>query len=135
MTVTSTLHRELPKIQHSFDLTEDERMIQEMVREFTVNEVAPIATEIDENHRFPKETWDKMVELGLPGIPFPEELGGAGGSTLAYCLAVEEISRACGSTGLTLAAHTSLGTYPIYAWGGDHLRELYVGKLVEEARA
>lgn len=130
MTVTSPIHSELPNIKHSFDLTEDERMIQEMVREFTTNEVAPIATEIDESHRFPRETWDKMVELGLPGIPFPEEMGGAGGTTLAYCLAIEELSRACGSTGLTLAAHTSLGTYPIYAWGGDHLREKYVTKLV-----
>jgi len=130
MTVTSPSSRELPAIRHSFDLTEDERMIQEMVRDFANKEVAPLAHEIDENHRFPKETWDKMVELGLPGIPFPEERGGAGGSTLAYCLAVEELGRVCGSTALTLAAHTSLGTYPIYAWGGDSLQERYVDKLV-----
>ncbi len=130
MTATSHSQYTLPNITHSFDLTEDERMIQEMVREFTVNEVAPKATEVDETHTFSTETWGKIVELGLPGIPFPEELGGSGGSTLAYVLAVEEISRACGSTGLTLAAHVSLGTYPIYAWGGDHLRELYVRKLI-----
>ncbi|MFT5291701.1 MAG: alkylation response protein AidB-like acyl-CoA dehydrogenase [Planctomycetota bacterium] len=130
MTATSHSQHTLPNITHSFDLTEDERMIQEMVREFTVNEVAPKATEVDETHTFSTETWGKIVELGLPGIPFPEDLGGAGGSTLAYVLAVEELSRACGSTGLTLAAHVSLGTYPIYAWGGDHLRELYVRKLV-----
>jgi butyryl-CoA dehydrogenase len=130
MTVTTATKFELPEIKHSFDLTEDQQMIREMVRDFANAEVAPLAGEIDENHRFPVETWDKMVELGLTGIPFPEEFGGANGGTLAYCLAVEEISRVCGSTGLTLAAHTSLGTYPIYAWGGEHLRELYVSKLV-----
>ncbi len=120
----------LPEIKHSFDLTEDQRMIQEMVRDFARNEVAPKAMEIDENHRFPEDTWKKIVELGLPGIPFSEELGGSDGGTLAYCLAVEEISRVCGSTGLTLAAHVSLGTYPIYAWGGDKLRGMYVPKLI-----
>jgi alkylation response protein AidB-like acyl-CoA dehydrogenase len=130
MTTTSlpSVH-DLPDIKHSFDLTEDQRMIQEMVRDFARAEVAPIAAEIDENHRFPKELWDKIVELGLTGIPFSEEYGGSNGGTLAYILAVEEISRICGSTGLTLAAHVSLGTYPIYAWG-DHLRDLYVSKLV-----
>jgi alkylation response protein AidB-like acyl-CoA dehydrogenase len=130
MTVTTATKFELPDIKHSFDLSQDERMIQEMVRDFARAEVEPIAHEIDENHRFPHETWDKMVELGLTGIPFSEDLGGSNSGTLAYCIAVEEISRVCGSTGLTLAAHTSLGTYPIYAWGGDHLREIYVRKLV-----
>ncbi|MCL4160018.1 UNVERIFIED_CONTAM: hypothetical protein GTU68_031790, partial [Idotea baltica] len=105
-------------------------MIREMVREFAENEVAPIAAEIDENHRFPTETWEKIVELGLPGIPFSEDVGGSNGGTLAYILAVEELSRVCGSTGLTLAAHVSLGTYPIYAWGGDKLKEMYVPKLI-----
>jgi len=120
----------LPDIKHSFDLTEEERMIREMVREFAYNEVAPKAAEIDETHHFPKETWDKIVELGIPGIPFPEEFGGSGGGTLAYILAVEEISKVCASTGLTLAAHVSLGTYPIYAWGNDSLRNEYVPKLI-----
>ncbi len=130
MTVITPTRYELPEIKHSFDLTEDQRMIQEMVRDFANQEVAPIAAEIDENHRFPLETWKKIVELGLPGIPFPEDLGGSNGGTLAYCLAVEEISRLCGSTGLTLAAHVSLGTYPIFAWGGDKLRADYVPKLI-----
>ena len=120
----------LPDIKTGFDLTEDQRMIRDMVREFAENEVKPIAHDIDENHRFPTETWEKIVELGLPGIPFSEEVGGAEGGTLAYCLAVEELGRVCGSTGLTFAAHVSLGTYPIYAWGGDHLKELYVPKLI-----
>jgi butyryl-CoA dehydrogenase len=120
----------LPDIKNGFDLTEDQRMIRDMVREFAENEVRPLAHDIDEHHRFPTETWDKIVELGLPGIPFSEEVGGADGGTLAYCLAVEELGRVCGSTGLTFAAHVSLGTYPIYAWGGEHLRSLYVPKLI-----
>jgi alkylation response protein AidB-like acyl-CoA dehydrogenase len=120
----------LPDIKHGFDLTEDQRMIRSMVREFALAEVAPIAHEIDEEHRFPVETWKKIVELGLPGIPFPEEYGGSNGGTLAYCLAVEEISRVCGSTGLTLAAHVSLGTFPIYKWGGERLKKMYVPKLI-----
>lgn len=120
----------LPEIRHAFDLTQDQRMIQDMVREFARAEVAPLAHEIDENHRFPVETWKKIVDLGLPGIPFPEELGGSNGGTLAYCLAVEEISRICGSTGLTLAAHVSLGTFPIFKWGNERLRKSYVPKLI-----
>jgi butyryl-CoA dehydrogenase len=105
-------------------------MIQEMVHQFAQTEVARIAADVDENHRFPVETWKQIVELGLPGIPFPEDMGGSNGGTLAYVLAVEEISRVCGSTGLTLAAHVSLGTYPIWAWGGPKLTDLYVPKLI-----
>ncbi len=130
MTITTGTTYELPEIKHSFDLTEDQRMIQEMVRDFAQAEIEPLAAEIDENHRFPEETWKKIVELGLPGIPFPEELGGSNGGTLAYCIAVEEIARVCGSTALTYSAHTSLGTYPIYAWGGEELRDRYVPQLV-----
>jgi len=121
---------DLPKIAHSFDLTEEQRMIRDMVRDFAVSEVEPKAHEIDENHRFPVETWKRMVELGLPGIPFPAELGGSGGDTLSYCLAVEELARVCGSTGLTLAAHVSLGTYPIYRWGSERMRSEYVPRLI-----
>lgn len=120
----------LPDVKHAFDLSEDQRMIRDMVREFADAEVAPLAAEIDEEHRFPAETWRKIVELGLPGIPFPEEVGGSGGDTLSYCIAVEEISRVCGSTGLTLAAHVSLGTWPIFAWGGERLRREYVPRLI-----
>lgn len=119
----------LPEIKHAFDLTESQRMVRDMVRDFARSEVAPLAHEIDENHRFPVETWKKIVELGLPGIPFSEDVGGAGGDTLSYILAVEEISKVCGSTGLTLAAHVSLGTYPIYAWG-DRLKQTYVPDLI-----
>jgi alkylation response protein AidB-like acyl-CoA dehydrogenase len=130
MASTTTGSYTLPEIKHSFDLTQDQRMIRDMVREFALAEVAPLAHEIDEEHRFPQETWQKIVGLGLPGIPFPEEYGGSNGGTLAYCLAVEELSRLCASTGLTLAAHVSLGTYPIYKWGSERLRRLYVPKLI-----
>jgi alkylation response protein AidB-like acyl-CoA dehydrogenase len=130
MATTTQTRYDLPEIKHSFDLTEEQRMVQAMVRDFAHEKVAPRAAEIDENHRFPTETWDEIVALGLPGIPFPEEVGGSNGGTLAYCLAVEELSRVCASTGLTLAAHVSLGTYPIFAWGGDKLRSAYVPKLV-----
>ncbi|MAE28594.1 MAG: acyl-CoA dehydrogenase family protein [Planctomycetota bacterium] len=122
--------QELPDIKHAFDLTEDQRMIQDMVREFAERELAPQAAEIDEEHRFPKETWDQIVELGLPGIPFEERYGGADMGTLAYVLAVEEIARVCGSTGLTYAAHVSLGTWPIHAFGCDALKDEYVPKLI-----
>jgi alkylation response protein AidB-like acyl-CoA dehydrogenase len=121
---------ELPAIRHSFDLTEDQSMIREMVADFAQAELAPIAHEIDEEHRFPKESWDKIVELGLPGILFPESLGGSDQGTLAYAIAVEEVAKVCGSTGLTLAAHVSLGSYPIYAWGGDDLARQYVPGLI-----
>jgi len=121
---------DLPDLKHGLDLSEDQRMIRDMVREFAEGEVAPLAAEIDEHHRFPEQTWKKIVELGLPGIPFAEEFGGSDGGTLAYVLAVEELAKVCGSTGLTLAAHVSLGTYPIYAWGSEAMRREYVPRLI-----
>jgi alkylation response protein AidB-like acyl-CoA dehydrogenase len=126
----SQVTTESPGVRHSLELTEDQRMIRDMVADFARNEVAPIASEIDENHRFPLETWRRIVSLGLTGIPFPEEVGGSGGDTLAYCIAVEEIAKVCGSTGLTLAAHVSLGTYPLFKWGNETVRRDYVPKLV-----
>ncbi|MBM3990121.1 MAG: acyl-CoA dehydrogenase [Planctomycetes bacterium] len=119
----------VPEIRHGLDLTEQQLMIRDMVREFARTEVAPLAMEVDETHRFSVETWKKIVELGLPGIPFSEDVGGSGGDTLSYCLAVEELAKVCGSTGLTLAAHVSLGTWPIYAFG-MHLRDQYVPGLI-----
>jgi len=120
----------LPEIRHGLDLSEDQQMIRDMVREFAAKEVAPLAAEIDETHTFSVQTWEKIVALGLPGIPFPEEFGGSGGGTLDYMLAVEELAKVCASTALSFAAHVSLGTYPIYAWGDDELKRAYVPKLV-----
>ena len=88
-----------------------------MVRDFAINEVAPTAAERDEEERFDRAIFDQMAELGLTGIPWPEEYGGAGFDYLAYCIAVEELSRVCASTGVTLSAHTSLAGWPIYKFG------------------
>ena len=110
-------------------LTEDHLQIREMVREFALKEVAPLAAELDETKRFPHETIPKLAELGLLGVPFPTELGGAGLDTLAYVIVVEELSRVCGTTGITVAAHTSLGTGPIYAFGTDEQRQRWVPRL------
>ncbi len=112
-----------------YSLTEDQQAIREMVRDFALNEVEPIAAEVDENSRFPEETFKKMAELGLMGVPFPEEFGGAGADVVSYAITVEEISRACGSTGLSLAAHTSLGTSPIYEFASEEQRRKYVPDL------
>jgi butyryl-CoA dehydrogenase len=110
-------------------LTEDHLQVREMVRDFAAREVAPIAAELDENARFPAETIPKLAELGLLGIPFPEEVGGAGLDHLSYVLAVEELSRACGTTGITLAAHSSLGTSPIHLFGTEEQRRRFVPRL------
>ncbi len=101
----------------NFNLTEEQQMIRNMVREFAEAEVAPGAVERDKTGEFPAEIIKKMADLDLMGIPFPEEYGGAGGDTVSYAIAVEELSRACGSTGITYAAHISLGASPIYLFG------------------
>ncbi|HKE00400.1 MAG TPA: acyl-CoA dehydrogenase [Planctomycetota bacterium] len=104
-------------------------MIQETARKFAVDEVEPIAAEIDETCRFPMETWRKMADLGFCGVPISAEYGGAGLDSLSYALVVEELARVCASTALTIAAHVSLGTYPIYAWGSEDLRRRFVPDL------
>ena len=92
----------------NFQLTREQELVQQMVREFAVNEVKPIAAEIDETERFPMENVKKMGELGMMGIPFSKEVGGSGGDVLSYIIAVEELSKACATTGVILSAHTSL---------------------------
>lgn len=111
------------------ELTEEQRMMQETMRRFALDEVEPLAIEIDRDHRFPVETKEKMAELGILGICIPEEYGGAGMDDLSYYIAVEELGRVCGSTGLTLAAHISLCTYPLFAFASDAQKKKYVPDL------
>jgi alkylation response protein AidB-like acyl-CoA dehydrogenase len=110
----------------NFKLSEEHEMIRKMVRDFARNEVAPTAAERDEEERFDREIFDKMAELGLTGIPWPEEYGGIGSDYLAYCIAVEELSRVCASTGVTLSAHTSLAGWPIYKFGSEEQKQKFL---------
>jgi len=112
-----------------FQLSEEQRMIREMVRDFAENEIMPIATEIDKEGRFPFETFRKMGELGIMGLPWPDKYGGAGADTVCYAIATEEISRACGSHGLSYAAHVSLGSSPIYLFGTEEQKMKYLVPL------
>jgi alkylation response protein AidB-like acyl-CoA dehydrogenase len=112
-----------------FDLSDDHRLIQETVRDFARNEVAPIAEDLDREKRFPYEIVEKLGDLGLMGIPFPEEYGGAGGDSLAYALAVEELTRVDSSVAITMCAHTSLGTQPIYLFGSEEQKQRYLPDL------
>jgi alkylation response protein AidB-like acyl-CoA dehydrogenase len=108
------------------DLTETQRMIRDTVRELAVKEFLPRAAKLDETGEFPTENFRRLAELGLTGIPVPEAYGGAGLDTLSFVLALEEIAKACGSTCLTLAAHTSLGTMPLVLFGSEELKRRYV---------
>jgi short/branched chain acyl-CoA dehydrogenase len=112
-----------------FDLSEEHEALRETVREFARNEVAPKAEELDRTKSFPYEIVGKLGELGLMGIPFPEEVGGAGADTLAYVLAVEELARVDSSVAITLCAHTSLGTQPIYLFGSDEQKREWLPRL------
>ncbi|HVE42577.1 MAG TPA: acyl-CoA dehydrogenase family protein [Planctomycetota bacterium] len=108
------------------ELTDIQGMIRDSVRDLARKEFAPRAAKLDETGEFPWDNFRKLAELGLTGIPIPEEFGGAGADTLSMAIALEEIARECGSTCLTLAAHTSLGTMPIFLFGSDELKRKYV---------
>lgn len=112
-----------------FNLSKEHQMLRTLYREFAENEVKPIAQEVDEEERFPSETVEKMVANGFMGIPVSKEEGGQGCDTLAYILAVEELSRVCGTTGVILSAHTSLGMDPIRKFGTPEQKEKYVSRL------
>jgi butyryl-CoA dehydrogenase len=114
----------------NFQLTKEQEFVRKMVRGFAVNEVEPIAAEIDKEHRFPVETVSKMGKYGLMGVPFPVEVEGAGGDYISYAITVEELSRVCASTGVICSAHTSLCAWPIYAWGNENQIKQYVPDLV-----
>lgn len=115
----------------NFQLTEEHEMIRKMVRDFAANEVAPTAAERDEEERFDREIFDKMAELGLTGIPWPEEYGGIGSDYIAYCIAIEELSRVCASTGVTLSAHTSLAGWPIYKFGSEEQKHKFLKPMAQ----
>ena len=112
-----------------FDLSPDHELIRRTVRDFAEGEVAPVAEELDREKRFPYEIVRQLGELGLMGIPFPEEVGGAGGDSLAYAIAVEELTRIDSSVAITMCAHTSLGTQPIYLFGTDAQKEEWLPRL------
>ena len=113
----------------NFTLTKEQELVRQMVRDFAVNEVKPIAAEIDATERFPMENVKKMGELGMMGIPFPTEFGGAGGDVLSYILAVEELSKVCATTGVILSAHTSLCASLINENGTPIQKEKYLRDL------
>lgn len=112
-----------------FALSAKQEMLKNLYREFAETEVAPLAAEIDETCEFPSETVRKMAELGILGLPFPKEYGGAGADTLSYAMAVEEMSRVCASTGVILSAHVSLGAHPIYQFGTEEQKKKYLVPL------
>ncbi len=112
-----------------FKLSDDQRMIRDMVRDFAQKEIAPRAAEIDKTAVFPADIFAQMAELGLMGLPIPEEYGGAGGDYTSYCLALEEITRACGSTALGYEAHISLGCMPLYYFGNKEQKRRYLPLL------
>src|SRR5690625_1099577 len=113
----------------NFQLSDEQEMLRRMVRDFAENEVEPTAAERDEEERFDREIFDKMAELGLTGIPWPEEYGGIGSDYVSYVLAVEELSRVCASTGVTLSAHISLASWPIYTYGTQGQKQIFFWSL------
>lgn len=114
-----------------FKLNEEQKMIKRMVRDFAEKEVAPRAKEMDRSGEMPADLICKLAETGVLGLPIPEEYGGGGGSFLSYIIAVEELSRACAATGVTVETHVSLGTEPILNWGTEEQKQKYLPKLAE----
>ena len=112
-----------------FELSREQKLIQETVREFARAEIAPVAEELDRTKSFPYEIVAKLGELGMMGIPYPEEYGGGGADTLSYALAIEELARVDSSVCITVAAHTSLGTMGIYLWGNDEQKREWLPEL------
>jgi alkylation response protein AidB-like acyl-CoA dehydrogenase len=114
-----------------FTLPKEHEMARQLFKDFAENEVKPLAQEIDEQHRFPRETVEKMAKYGFMGIPVPKELGGQGCDTLTYAMCVEELSKVCGTTGVIVSAHTSLCIDPILTFGTQEQKEKYVIPLAK----
>ncbi len=113
----------------NFELSEEQELLRRTVRDFALTRVAPLAAELDRESRFPYELVAEMAELGLMGIPIPEEFGGAGADTVSYAIAVEELTRIDSSVAITVAAHTSLGTMPIYLYGTEAQKQEWLPRL------
>ena len=116
------------------DLSPEHQLIRDTVRDFALNRVAPVAEELDREGRFPYELVAELAELGLMGIPVPEEYGGAGGDTVSYALAIEELTRIDSSVAITVAAHTSLGTMPLFLFGSDEQKDRWLPDLASGRR-
>ena len=112
-----------------FELSDEQRLLRDTVRDFARQEVAPVAADLDREKRFPYELVAKLGELGLMGIPLPQEYGGGGADTLSYAIAIEELGRVDSSVAITVAAHTSLGTWPIHFWGTDEQKSEWLPQL------
>jgi butyryl-CoA dehydrogenase len=117
-----------------FELTDEQQLIRDAVREFAETEVTPIAAELDRDHRFPQELMPKLAEMNLMGMPYPEKEGGAGADYVSYVIAIEEISRACASTGIIMSAHTSLATWPIFKFGTQAQKDQYLQDMASGRR-
>jgi short/branched chain acyl-CoA dehydrogenase len=113
----------------NYELTDEQELVRQTVRDFALSQVAPVAEELDREERFPYEIVAGLAELGLMGIPIPEELGGAGADTVSYAIAIEELTRIDSSVAITVAAHTSLGTMPIYLFGDDAQKQEWLPSL------
>ncbi len=118
----------------NYELTDEQELIRQTVREFALSHVAPVAEELDREERFPYELVAELAELGLMGIPIPEEYGGAGADTVSYAIAIEELTRIDSSVAITVAAHTSLGTMPIYLFGNDAQKQEWLPQLASGAK-
>ena len=112
-----------------FHLTKEQLLVRKMYRDFAENEVKPLAAEIDEEERFPMETVEKMAKLGMMGIYFPKEYGGAGADVLSYAMCVEELAKVCGTTAVIVSAHTSLCAAPIFENGTEEQKMKYLPDL------
>ena len=110
----------------NFDLTSEQEMIKKTIKDFADQEVAPGAIERDKTKQFPKEVFHKLADMGIMGLPFPEEYGGAGADTISFAIVTEELSRVCASTGITYSAHISLGGAPIYLFGTEEQKQKYL---------
>ena len=116
------------------DLTQEQQLVRDTVREFALEKVAPVAEELDRESRFPYELVAELGELGLMGLPISEEYGGAGGDTVSYALAIEELTRIDSSVAITVAAHTSLGTMPIFLFGTEEQKQRWLPDLASGAK-